>query len=101
MVRCIDENLEGLTMQVGRFGRRQLMGFKNGSHIPMKVDAGDWPMMEVDLKKLLDAGVFECDYELENDRYLVTSKLKKIVENKLRPYIEETESKNGYWPAPK
>ena len=87
MVRCIDENLEGITMQVGRFGRRQLMGFKNGSHIPMEVDADDWPMMKDDLEKLLDAGVFECDYELENDRYFVTKKLVEIVEGKLRPNI--------------
>ena len=95
MVRCIDEKLEGLTMLVGRFGRRRLMGFKNGSHIPMKVNAKDRPMMRKDLKKLLDVGVFECDYELENDRYFVTRKLEEIVESKLRCYIEETESKNN------
>ena len=47
MVRCIDEKLEGLTILVGRLGRRRLMGLKVGSHIPMKVDAGDWPMMKV------------------------------------------------------
>jgi hypothetical protein len=95
MVRCIDEKLEGLTILVGRFGRRRLMGLKVGSNIHMKVDAGDWPMMKVDLKKLSDAGVVECDYELENNRYLVTSKLKEIVESKLRSYIEETKNKRN------
>jgi len=87
MVRCIDEKLEGLTMLVGRFGRRRLMGLKSESHIPMKVNANDWPMMKKDLEKLLDAGVFECDYKLENDRYMVTRQLEEIVESKLRPYI--------------
>ena len=93
MVRCIDEKIEGLTMLVGRFGRRRLMGLKNGSHIPMKVDADDWPMMKNDLKKLLDVGVVEYDYKLGNDRYLVTRQLEEIVKSKLKPYIEETESK--------
>jgi hypothetical protein len=87
MVRCIDEKLEGLTMLVGRFGRRRLMGLKSGSHIPMKVNADDWPMMKKDLKKLLDVGVFEYGYKLENDRYLVTRQLEEIVESKLRPNI--------------
>ena len=95
MVRCSDEKLEGLTMLVGRLGRRRLMGLKTGSHIPMKVDRNDWPMMKGDLEKLRDVGVFECDYELENDRYLVTRKLEEIVESKLRSYIEETESKRN------
>ena len=94
MVRCIDEKLEGLTILVGRLGRKRLMGLKIGSHIPMKVDANDWPRMKDDLEKLLDAGVFECDYKLENDRYLATRQLEEIVESKLRCYIEETESKN-------
>jgi hypothetical protein len=105
MVRCIDEKLEGLTMLVGKFGRRRLMGLKIGSHIPMKVDASDWPRMKNDLKKLLDVGVFECDYKLENARYLVTRRLEEIVESKLRPYIEETESKRNLphvtYPHPK
>jgi hypothetical protein len=87
LVRCIDEKLEGLTMLVGKFGRRRLVGFKSGSHISMKVNAGDWPMMKKDLKKLLDVGVFQCDYKLGNDRYLVTRQLEEIVESKLRPYI--------------
>jgi hypothetical protein len=95
MVRCIDEKLEGLTMLVGRLGRKRLMGLKNGSRIPMKVYSDDWPMMKDDLEKLLDAGVFECDYELGNDRYLVTRKLEEIVESKLRCCIEETENKNS------
>jgi len=95
MVRCIDEKLEGLTILVGRFGRRRLMGLKSGSHIPMKVKARDWPMMKKHFKELLDVGVFECDYKLENDRYLVTRQLGEIVESKLRPFIEETESKNS------
>jgi len=94
MVRCSDEKLEGLTMLGGLF-RRRLMGLKTGSHIPMKVYSDDWPMMKVDLEKLRDAGVFECEYELENDRYLVTRKLEEIVESKLRSYIEETESKRN------
>ncbi len=50
--------------------------------------------MKDDLEKLLDASVFECDYKLENDRYLVTRQLEEIVESKLRYYIEEAESKN-------
>ena len=95
MVRCIDEKLEGLTMLVGRLGRKRLMGLKIGSHIPMEVDADDWPMMKDDLEKLLDAGIFECNYELKNDRYLATMKLEEIVESKLRCFIEETESKNS------
>jgi len=70
------------------------MGLKIGSHIPMKVDANDWPMMKNDLKKLLDVGVFECDYKLESDRYLATRQLEEVVESKLRCYIDETESKN-------
>jgi hypothetical protein len=94
MVRCIDEKLEGLTMPSG-LGRRRLMGLKNGSPVPMEVDADDRPMMKYDFEKLLDAGVFECDYELENDRYFVTRKLEEIVESKLRCFIEETESKNS------
>ena len=95
MVRCIDENLEGITMQVGRFGRRQLMGFKNGSHIPMKVKFFDQRMMKNDLKKLLNVNVFESDYKLGNERYLVTRQLEEIVKRRLRPYIEETESKRN------
>ena len=51
------------------------MGSKNGSPIPMKVDTDDWPMMKDDLEKLRNDGIFECDYELENGRYLVTRKL--------------------------
>ena len=94
MVRCIDEKLEGLTMPVGRFGKRRLMGFNNGSHIPMKVKFCDWRMMKDDLKKLLDVSVFESDYKLGNERYLATRQLEEIVESKLRPYIEKTESKN-------
>jgi hypothetical protein len=95
MVHCIDEKLEGLTMLAGRFGRRRLMGLKNGSHIPMKVNADDWPMMKKDLEKLLDVGIFECDYKLENGRYLVTRQLEEVVESRLRCYIEEAESKNS------
>ena len=95
MVRCIDENLEGLTMQVGRFGRRQLMGFKNGSHIPMKVNFFDMRRMKKDLEKLWDVGILECNYKLGNERFLVTRKLEEFVKERLRPYIEETESKNG------
>ena len=94
LVRCIDEKLEGLTMLVGRLGRKRLMGFKNGSHIPMKVKFCDWRMMKDDLKKLSDVSVFESDYNLGNERYLATGQLEEIVESKLRPYIEETESKN-------
>jgi hypothetical protein len=95
MVRCIDEKLEGLTMLVGRLGRKRLMGLKNGSRIPMKVYSDDWPMMKDDLEKLWDAGIFECNYELKNDRYLATMKLEEIVESKLRCCIEETENKNS------
>lgn len=94
MVRCIDEKLEGLTV-LGGLGRRRLMGLRIGNHIPMEVDDDDWPMMKDDLEKLWKAGVFECDYELENDRYLVTRKLEKIVESTLRSHIEESESKNS------
>ena len=87
MVRCIDENLEGLTIQVGIFGRRQLMGFKNGSYIPMKVKFFDKRRIKNDLEKLLDVGIFECNYKLGNERYLVTRQLEEIVEKRLRPYI--------------
>jgi hypothetical protein len=92
MVRCIDENLEGLTM-LGGLGRRQLKGLKVGNHIVMEVDDDDWSMMKDDLEKLWEADVFECDYELENDRYLVTRKLEEIVEDTLRSHAEEAKTK--------
>ena len=94
MVRCIDEKLEGLTI-LGGLSRKQLLGLKIGNHIPMEVDDDDWPMMKDDFEKLWDAGVFECDYELENDRYLVTRKLEELVENTLRSHVEKSESKNS------
>ena len=94
MVRCIDEKLEGLTI-LGGLGARQLVGLKVGNYIPMKVDDDDWPMMKDDLEKLWHAGVFECDYELENDRYLVTRKLEEIVESTLRSHVNKSENKDS------
>ena len=93
MVRCIDEKLEGLTI-LGGLGRRQLIGLKMGNHIPLEVDDEDWPMMKNDLEKLWEGDVFECDYELENDRFMVTRKLEELVENTLRVHVEKTEGEN-------
>lgn len=91
MVRCVDEKLEGLTI-IGGLGHRQLMGIKVGNYIPMEVEDDDWPMMKDDLEKLWDADVFECDYELDNDRYLVKRKLEELVENTLRNHVEQSEN---------
>jgi len=91
MVGCIDEKLEGLTI-LGGVSRRQLMGIKVGKYIPMEVEDDDWPMMKNDLETLWEADVFECDYELDNDRYLVKRKLEELVENTLRPHVEQSES---------
>ena len=91
MVRCIDEKLEGLTI-LGGLGLRQLMGIKVGKYIPMEVEDEDWPMMKDDLETLWEADVFECDYELDNDRYLVKRKLEELVENTLRAHVEQSES---------
>lgn len=90
MVRCIDDKLEGLTI-LGGLGSRQLFGLKLGSHVPMEVDGDDWPMMKDDLERLSEAGVFECDYDLENDRYIVTRRLEELVESTLRSHLEESE----------
>jgi len=91
MVRCVDEKLEGLTI-LGGLGRRQLMGIKVGNYIPMEVEDDDWPMMKDDLETMWDADVFECDYELDNDRYLVKRKLQELVENTLRNHVEQSEN---------
>lgn len=91
MVRCNDEKLEGLTI-LGGLGRRQLMGIKVEKYIPMEVEDDDWPMMKDDLETLWEADVFECDYELDNDRYLVKRKLEELVENTLRAHVEQSES---------
>lgn len=93
MVRCIDEHLEGLTI-LGGLGRRRLMGLKVGGHIPMEVDDDDWAMMKDDLEKLCEPGVFECNYELENDRYIVTRKLEEVVNDTLRSHIEKSEGES-------
>jgi hypothetical protein len=90
MVRCVDEKLEGLTI-LGGLGHRQLMGMKAGNYIPMEVEDDDWPMMKDDLETLWDADVFECDYELDNDRYLVKRKLEELVENTLRSHVQQSE----------
>ncbi|QFU23034.1 hypothetical protein FM038_013315 [Shewanella eurypsychrophilus] len=87
MVRCVDEKLEGLTI-LGNLGRRQLMGIKLGDYIPMEVEDDDWAMMKDDLETLWNADVFECDYELEYDRYLVKRKLEELVERTLREHVE-------------
>tara|TARA_R110001592_G_scaffold358653_1_gene663856 strand:+ start:3126 stop:3758 length:633 start_codon:yes stop_codon:yes gene_type:complete len=88
MVRCVDDKLEGLTI-LGGLGRRKLIGIKIGNYIPMEVEDDDWPMMKDDLEKLSEADVFECDYELNNDRYLVTRKLEELVENTIRDHAEQ------------
>ncbi len=89
MIRCIDDKLEGMTI-MGGLGARRLIGLKIGNHIPMEVENDDWPMMKDDLEKLCDGEVFECDYELENDRYMVTRKLEEIVEDNLRSQLEKS-----------
>jgi len=94
MVRCIDEKLEGLTV-LGGLGRRQLIGLKGRDYIQMEVDEDDWPMMISDLEKLGETGTFECDYELDNDRYLVTRKLEELVEEQARSHVEKSQNKGS------
>ena len=91
MVRCVDEKLEGLSI-LGGLGQRQLMGLKIGDYIPMEVEDDDWPMMKDDLEALWNADIFECDYELDNDRYLVKRKLEELVENNLRAHVEQSKN---------
>lgn len=94
MVRCIDDKLEGLTV-LGGLGRRQLIGLKGGNYIPIDVEEDDWPMMIDDLEKLGETGIFTCDYELDNDRYLVTRKLEELVEEQARSHIEKSQNEDG------
>ncbi len=91
MVRCVDEKLEGLSI-IGGLGRRQLMGLKLGDYIPMEVEDDDWAMMKDDLETLWNGDIFECDYELDYDRYLVKRKLEELVESTLRPHVEQCEN---------
>ena len=54
-------------------------------HVEVKGIVGDLDnyivvRSEDDLEKLRNDVVFECDYELENGRYLVTRKLEEIYE---------------------
>lgn len=88
MVRCIDDKLEGLTI-LGSFRRRQLMGVKMGKYISMEVEDDDWPMMKDDLESLWEADVFECNYESDNDVFLVKRKLEELVEETIRNHVEK------------
>lgn len=90
MVKLIDEKFHGLFMR-GSLGRMQLVAFKSGENTTLEVDDDDWPMMKSDLEELSYAGIFDLDYEMDNERYMVTRDLEKIVEEKVRGHVIKTE----------
>lgn len=91
MVKLIDERFYGLTIYRS-IGRKRLVALKSEGQVTLDVDNDDWPMMQSDLEKLANVGIFDSDYEMDNVRYMVTRDLENIVEEKIREHVKVLDS---------